>query len=213
MNYVKRTDYFDVYIEPNRNTIVVRSRWKYNWYRTSKRVTNWTYDERKKWHYKADSVIWNQWGGKYTLWALVEKETKVNKHLHRKEFNVEFDIQWVTKNQHWTANVFKVTDKEIKDFPSQVDLSEKTIQFCYVDVKRRIDGDINQNTVKHEFGHTIGLSDEYSEKYGNTRFSVYEKDTKALMNIGNELRKRYLNKVKEVVETMIDGVVFHSFLD
>ncbi|MDC1161806.1 hypothetical protein OAT18_00030 [Tenacibaculum sp.] len=212
MNYTKKTDYFDIHIEPNRNTIVIRQKWKYNWYVSSKEISKWTYLERRDWHHKADNVIWNQWGSKYTFMALVREENDHNKYLHRKEFNIEFDIQWVTNDQHWTANIYKIKPVEKEKFRSQVNTNLKTIQLSTFDLHQRKSGDINQNTLKHEFGHTIKIDDEYGKKYGNRINGPYSNDTKALMNIGNELRQRYIYDVKREINGMITGVNFVSFL-
>lgn len=34
MNYVKYTDRTDIYIEENRNIILIQEKWKYNWLTT-----------------------------------------------------------------------------------------------------------------------------------------------------------------------------------
>ena len=210
MNYIKRTDFYDIYIEPSRKTVVIRQKWKYNWV-IGEEVSNWTYLEKKAWHQKADNVIWQQWGSKFTFWALVEKALTSNEYLHRKEFNVEFDIQWVTTNQHWTVNVAKIGPYE--EVVSRVNYTSKNIYLAHIDTERRIEADINQNTLKHEFGHAIGVPDEYGKKHGNSYNPYHVDDTKALMNIGNELRYRYLRGVKKEINTMIPGVSFASFLN
>lgn len=210
MNYTKKTPFFDIYIEPSRNTIVIRQKWKYNWKTISKDISDWNYLEKKAWHHKADQIIWDQWGDKYVFQTFVEN-TNTDQSLDKKEFKVEFDIQWVTTNQHWTANVIKV--KPHQRYRSYVSRNDKTINLASMDLKTRVSGDINQNTLKHEFGHTILIRDEYSQEYGNTRISMWVDDTKALMNIGNELRDRYLKDVKKELNTIIPGVYFIGFLN
>ena len=130
---------------------------------------------------------------KYTFQAYAENVDKTNKNLHKNEFNVEFDIQWVNSNQHWLPNVTKILPNE--NFDSRVNYGNKTIHLANIDIYRRISGRINQNTFKHEFGHTIKIGDEYSKVFGNPRLSAYVNDTKSLMNIGNELRRLYISDV------------------
>ncbi|WP_289044013.1 hypothetical protein [uncultured Olleya sp.] len=210
MNYIKKTDAYDIYIEPSRKTIVIRQKWKYIW-SVASGLPNWSYLEKKAWHQKADNVIWLQWGSHFVFWALVHDENNSNVSLHKKEFNLEFDIQWVTTDQHWTANVKKIGASE--DFGSKVNPSDKKIYLAHTDVKRRIVSNINQNTVKHEFGHTIAVNDEYGKLNGNYYDPIYVNDTKALMNVGNELRARYIRDIKIKVNKMIPGVTFATFLD
>ena len=210
MNYIKKTDNYDIYIEPSRKTIVIRQKWKYIWSSASG-LPNWSYLEKKEWHQKADNVIWQQWGSQFVFWALVHDENASNRSLNKKEFNLEFDIQWVTSDQHWTANVKKINPSE--DFSSRVNPLDKKIYLAHTDVKRRIVSNINQNTVKHEFGHTIAIRDEYGKLNGNTYDPIYVDDTKALMNVGNELRTRYIRDIKIEVNKMIPGVTFATFLD
>jgi len=215
MNYIKKTDAYDIYIEPSRKTIVIRQKWKYIW-SVASGLPNWSYLEKKAWHQKADNVIWQQWGSKFIFWALSKDHNNSNTSLHKKEFNLEFDIQWVTSDQHWIANVKKIN--ALEDFRSRVNLTEKKIHLAHIDIKRRKVGAINQNTVKHEFGHTIGANDEYGNAYKRaynqtTYESIYVKDTKGLMNIGNELRTRYIRDIELEVNKMIPGVTFAAFLE
>ena len=210
MNYIKRTDTMDIYIEPKRKTIVVRQRWKYNWL-NDRNTSPWTYMERRDWHNKADSIIWNQWGNKFIMLAVVLEPTDANKYLHRMEFNLEFDIQWVTSNEHWTVNVTKV--KPGTNFRSNTKINNRTLYLTTEDTFNRfIDPNIpniKQNTVKHEFGHTIGADDEYGMKYGAKYNGLYYKDIRALMNIGDELRTRYFYNLKNIInDNMILGVGF-----
>ncbi|AXO79610.1 hypothetical protein DZC78_04120 [Olleya aquimaris] len=209
MNYIKKTDAYDIYIEPSRKTIVIRQKWKYIW-SVASGLPNWSYLEKKAWHQKADNVIWQQWGDKYVFQTFVES-TNTDQSLHKKKFKVEFDIQWVTSNQHWTANIIKV--KPHQRYRSYVSRNAKTINLASIDLKTRVSGDINQNTLKHEFGHTISILDEYSKEYGNKRLSMWVDDTKALMNIGNELRQRYIKGVKKELNTIIPGVYFIGSLN
>jgi len=215
MNYIKRTDTMDIYIEPKRKTIVVRQRWKYNWL-NDRNTSPWTYMERRDWHNKADSIIWNQWGNKFIMLAVVLEPTDANKYLHRMEFNLEFDIQWVTSNEHWTVNVTKV--KPGKKLMSGTKLNkitnENTIYLEYNDLKLKYtDLGNHQTTLKHEFGHTIYVDDEYGEDYGQDFDGPYVEDRHALMNLGNELRARYIYDLKNIInDQFISGVQFTSIL-
>ncbi len=200
----------DIYLEQQRKTVVVRQKWKYNWL-NEEGTANWNYEQRRDWHHSADNIIWQNWSNKFSFLAVVLEETATNKHLHRQAFNVEFDIEWVLDNGHWTANVTKV--KPETSYRSNVDRSNQTINVIsrdleYTSLKK---GTVH-NTLNHEYAHTLGGGDEYGIRYGNSYDPIYVDDIQALLNIGNELRERYTRDVIDELNTMIHGVNFLAIL-
>ncbi|AUC76951.1 hypothetical protein [Olleya sp. Bg11-27] len=150
------------------------------------------------------------------FFTLVHDINASNKSLHKKEFNLEFDIQWVTSGEHWEAFAQKIKPNE--KIGAYTSVNVRKIFFRHIDTERRILGAINQNTVKHEFGHTIGGDDEYGNDYkraeDRTKYeSRYVKDNNALMNIGNNLRNRYIDEIKSELNKMIPNVTFVSILE
>lgn len=210
MNYIKRTDTMDIYVEPNRNAILIRQRWKYNWL-TQGNVAPWTYLEKRNWHHKADSIIWEQWGNKFVFLAVTLEPNPAIQYLHRMEFNVAFDIEWVTSDEHWTVDVTKV--KPGTNYKSHTIYKDRTISLTTEDTKSQVVdpnfSSIHQIVINHEYGHSIGADDEYGVKYMGRTNGPYYEDLRALMNIGNELRLRYVQTIKKELNTnFIPGVQF-----
>lgn len=213
MSHVKYTDRMDIYIEEDRNIILIQEKWEYKWL---SKVTHWTITEKRKFHEMADLRIWKQWGGHFKLkvkgtssFALKHKNTT---------FTVNFDIKWVFTNSHWTVNITKIAPGKIKK--SSVNWIDKIINLDTEDTKlncKRIHGGTNfcQYPISHEFGHTIGNS-IYAK---NGRKSMYgdeynlngglKLDYSSIMNVGNELRNRHLDYILIELSTMIPNTTFY----
>ncbi|OAB78742.1 hypothetical protein [Cochleicola gelatinilyticus] len=206
MNYSKKTDFFDIYIEPARKTIVVRSKWKYIW-KNEPGTSLWTYAEKKEWHRKADTIIWQQWGNQFDMIVSVKEKSHPFYSYNGTTFNLEFDIEWVTSNPHWTASIIKT--KSLNRFDSYINFDKKTLNLDYHDLNyNSFETNVFQNTIKHEFGHIIFNDDEYHPKYGGREISTYVHDVHGLMNIGNELRYRYLHNLEKYIDSIIYKVKF-----
>lgn len=213
MSYVKYTDRMDIYIEEDRNIILIQEKWEYKWLT---KVTRWTITEKRKFHEMADSRIWKQWGGHFKLkvkgtssFALKHKNTT---------FTVNFDIKWVFTNSHWTVNITKIAPGKFET--SSVNWIDKIINLDTEDTKlncKGIHGGTNfyQYPISHEFGHTIGNSIHAK----NGRKSVYgdeynlngglRLDYSSIMNVGNELRNRHLDYILIELNTMIPNTTFY----
>ncbi len=105
MEYTKKTDRMDITIEAYRHTILVQQRWKYNWQIVIP-TSHWTYDEKKEFHRKTDTLIWNQWSGHFVIG--VEGSSDFAKESARRDFTVNFDIKWALSNAHWEVIVRKI---------------------------------------------------------------------------------------------------------
>ncbi len=203
----------DIYIEPDRNTIVIRQRWKYNWL-TSGKVKPWSYVQKRDWHNKADTLIWNSWGNGYEAISVSMDGTQANKYLHRKIFKIEFDIEWVLSHEHWLANVTRVPAGTY--YRSNVDTTNHIVNVITSDLKsENIDSkkpDIRFTTFKHEYGHTFYYTDDYGKDYGNTVDGPYIADLRGMMNIGEELRTRYVRDINTILNSMIPQIKFAFLL-
>ncbi|MBI9060199.1 MAG: hypothetical protein JEZ01_20695 [Labilibaculum sp.] len=213
MDYIsKYTDEMDIHIEEYRNTILIKQRWKYNWL-NEEGTSPWTYMEKKEFHHKCDKQIWGIWGNYYDLEAFGDSDfVKRNKN---KLFHVNFDIEWVKSNQHWTVDAKKVNDPNAPF--SRMCWAERKIWLTQQDYKKinivRSYGAFDHVTVAHEFGHSIGNVpdfqnmhwDEYREE------SKYYYDKTSMMNLGMKLRYRHLDYVLAVLNMMILDTEFkHS---
>ena len=226
----KQFDMYDIYIEPKRRIINIKQRWKYNWIDNGLGV--WTYAEKKEFHDNVDKVIWQQWSGNYYAESIpldVDTNKKSsNLEYSRKQFTINFDIEWVTSNEHWTANVNKVLSP--KEFVSKVHYSTYEVFLSnhdYITTQNTRGCNLQFNIAAHEFGHMISRQgDEYGEEhmwpeqkmYLNSNPSYkkkrlrYEEDYSSRMNIGNELRNRFVFSINDSLDIMIPGIIFRAFL-
>jgi len=233
MSVIKaRYDIFDIYIEPLRKVITVRQRWKYNWLESASASKFWTYNAKKSFHDAVDRVIWNQWSGNYyassrlkSIESSSNKNSFLFKNYQRKRYTINFDIEWVTTNPHWTANVTHIAPSE--SYNSRVNHESHEVFLASTDFENSIvdkECNLSFNTASHEFGHMIGAGDEYGEKYMSeraiefyenieetTRFD-YEDDYESRMNIGGELRDRFITLVDDCLDEMIPEVKFTALL-
>ncbi len=232
---IKETSYFDLHLDLDEKVIKVVQRWKYNWIVYTGEFEDWSYVEKKNFHDEVDRLIWKQWSYKYVTVSTITTESyfpegsKVWKTLDKTRFKVVFDIKWVTKDPHWNVNIRKVTS--LNDYRSHVSFSNSTINLTWLDTSEHslVEG-ISQNIVNHEYGHTIGADDEYSRRYVGTECEIYEyeqyfteeglekrfkhaSDQRSLMNIGNELRSRFISNIDTELDDFFTGVEFHTFLE
>ncbi|MFP2996451.1 hypothetical protein ABN763_11095 [Spongiivirga sp. MCCC 1A20706] len=213
MSYHIPLDYCDIYIEPNREIVTVRQRWKYSWWRGDcEAFTYWTYQRRKAFHDAADRLIWNHWSNNYFLMAYGEiEDAKLIKDFRDRNYRLVFDIQWVLDNPHWTVNVVRQEEgykdrSSVKWNSKEVWLNESDLRFYDLDC------DIPFNTVLHEYTHTLYNDDEYGEVYGGKSGSRYEFDYRSLQNIGVELRDRFVTAIEEDISYGVPGVSFSLLL-
>ena len=184
--------------------IFVRLDWLYNW-KTAAGMSPWTYHECRDFHARADAVIWGGWSNQVTLQASGSSE--VARRFAQSPIPVNFDIRWVLSDPHWTVTVTKIRKGSFQG--SEVLWEARRINLDTEDTTAvRRTSTITQFPVAHEFGHAIGnvyelkRGDEYREGH------LHYKDQAAMMNIGDELRKRYFRTLIEALNDMIPGVTF-----
>jgi len=210
--FSKFTDRMDIHIEEFRNTILVRQRWKYNWL-NEPGTSPWTYAEKKNFHHQCDKLIWGIYGNYYDLEAFGDSDfVKRNKN---KLFHVNFDIQWVTSNEHWRVEVTKACNPKV--FKSKMCWETREVILDSMDYEQfKLNssfGKFDHITVAHEFGHTIGNVPFFKGMHWDEYrpVSKYYDDKTSMMNLGVKLRERHLDYILAVLNCMIDNVRFeHS---
>ena len=99
------------------------------------------------------------------------------------EFRFSFNKLGIFTYNHWTLNVIKLRKDEWAQ--SFVTSSLRTGNFDTNDFDYVKKGHkIYQRGAVHEFGHMLGLNDEYSA-------GVYVSDLKSIMNLGETIRQRH----------------------
>ncbi|MCO6517503.1 MAG: hypothetical protein J6582_01060 [Snodgrassella sp.] len=211
MNTIKRTARMDIFIEEDRNTILIQQKWQYNWLT---RATPWTIKEKRKFHQSADFLISKIWGNYFKLKIRGLSNFAV-KHKNS-IFTVDFDIKWVLTNPHWTVNVTKIAPGGFET--SYVIWGQRMINLDTEDLKSTYQGyfdlkEYYQFPIAHEFGHTvgnipiIGHSDEYHNN--DSINGGFKLDYPSVMNIGNELRRRHLDYILKQLNTMLPNTTFY----
>lgn len=198
---VKELDWATIDIALDGSLIFVRLDWMYNW-KIRNGLTPWTLSERRAFHRQADIAVWGGWSKRVHVRAT--GTSSVAKRLSSTAIPVNFDIRWVLKKPHWTVEVTKIPRNSFKR--SSVAWKNRKINLDSEDTKMRKDR--QQVPVAHEFGHAIGNTvvlgrgDEYNSGH------EHKTDTKAMMNVGRELRPRYFRTLIEELNKMIPGVTF-----
>lgn len=98
---------------------------------------------------------------------------------------------------HWEITVKKVPPGST--FRSYVNTSAGNVMLTENDnniVVRHVakNGSYRQTTSVHEFGHMIGLDDEYGPIFGGDK-GPHSKDYGSLMNVGSNIRNRHKNSL------------------
>jgi len=199
----------DITVNLDSGYIFIQQKWKYNW-KISSKVSPWTYVEKKAFHETADNLLWQQWSKHYKL--KVSGSSAVSKKYKSNEFDVNFDIKWVTANEHWSVNVKKIEKGKFNT--SSVNWTSKVINLDTEDlkIKKRKRGKkiYKQYPLSHEFGHAIGntshITGMHSDEYKPT--SSFNLDLYSRMNIGNTLRKRHIDYIIIELNKIIPNTTF-----
>jgi len=212
--YAKHTDSMDIYIADGRGTILIKQKWGYNWLNTLD-VPAWTDAEKKDFHKKIVSLIWNNWGAGFKLKV---RGTSAFAKKHSKTcWDVNFDIEWVLHSEHWKVNVTKYPNNHIENPTGSISWNSKSIDLDTKDTfwEKRVRGVKNyfQYPLVHEFGNavenSISARDMHSNKYKSS--SNHYLDKNSLMNIGNELKDRHLEYILPHLNTMISNSTFSNY--
>lgn len=208
MLYSKKTDRNDFFIDDVKMEVLIQQRWIYEWI-NYEGYTKWTDADKKNFHSKADAVIWSMWGTYYKL--RVRGNSKFAKTNANKVFTVRFDLKKVTSNHHWKVRVTKNPWK----MPSTASTNWlfRTIEVTTDDVTpSTFNHNKGQVALAHEFGHSIGgLSFSKNTVNDDEYFpnSAYFDDKNSLMNVGNEMRVRFLDYIITQLNTMIKDCEFY----
>lgn len=175
----------------------------------------WTLAEKRAFHHKCDNLIWQNFSGKVKICVTGNSEFALRNTSTK--FTMHFDIRWVLVNGHWKIFVLKVPTYFESLVPEYMLSGKRIIKLTHNIATLPVLNSWSLNktarvaSVLHEYGHTLNNDDEYSYEHGRSRDllpSPYVKDVYGLMNIGNQLRKRYFDEVIVWMNNMIPDTKF-----
>lgn len=226
-NFIPSTNrgLFDVSLNPINGRLEIRLKVGFNFkdgpaaaFAKFKGVSEkWSEAEKKSWKKKYTALIEGRWGGKYHF---------VNPDLPGVTVYVDVEIEKAESNWHYQLNVTKAPPGEmptssvthfVKDDKALKKLNKHystldSNDLKWKDLTKRAGVSEKQKGAVHEFGHMIGLDDEYDDKEAGISHAalvqsalgkkIKEGDSDDIMSCGNSINKQHyvtfldaLNKV------------------
>ncbi len=201
----------DIYIDEHSSSILIRMKWKYIWVQGEH--APWTYMEKKSFHHKSDSIIWQKLGEVLSVQA---RGTSDFAKRHKNTiWKINFDIQWVLNDEHWTVIVKKIPKGTFATSKTswknrKLYLDSNDFEFsCKKTVGNK---KYNQRGVLHEFGHamgnTIAIKGMHGDEYKQS--SSYFNDYNSLMHSAEEIRIRHIDYIISVLNSWIPDTIFEA---
>lgn len=150
-------------------------------------INRWLKADKEKFITNWEKRVRTIWGGH------VLKVLSSGKSIHLKlDFEIQIDgIMF----DHWEITVRKVpSGSAFRSFvrPGMKDVTLTEADNGVTVRKVRKVGGFQQITSAHEFGHMIGLDDEYGPLFGGDDNS-HANDYNSVMNIGSKVKRRHIN--------------------
>lgn len=185
---------------------------KYTWVKNSDVKDDWTFIEKSLFIINVYTTVCSEWNGK--IFFSVSGTSDFARKFQGKP--LPFDIQMIPVNhgEHCDVTALKVRPGD--DVRTYVIWGSRILHIDSEDVvavRKCLDPAqtvcSNQINVPHEIGHMIGyLDDEYALDKSGKATTAYRSDAAALMNIGMELRSRYLEHVNTFLNVIIPDTYF-----
>lgn len=185
--------------------VFVQQDWYYVW-TTVGAVSPWTTPEKRHFHNTLDRHIWGQWSDRLRIYPSGAHD--LARRFGASGMRLTFDVRWVTGRGHWTVTVRKLVPGG--SYRSNVTFASRTIELDSEDLKAHgVANAAGKNTTgfrtaPHEFGHTIGVDDEYNAG------SVNLADTQSVMNIGRQLRSRHAQLIVDTLRRLTPACAFRA---
>ena len=152
-------------------------------------INKWQEIDKLKFITNWESRVRQIWDG-HTLKILSNnKPIKLKLDFHIQIDGIMFD--------HWEITVKKVPPGStfrsfVRPGLKDVILTENDNGITVRKVRKI--GGFQQITTAHEFGHMIGLDDEYGPLFGGVQES-HNSDYNSVMNVGSKVKKRHINEL------------------
>ncbi|EPK7286156.1 hypothetical protein [Citrobacter farmeri] len=184
-------------------TITAVIRWKYEWYKDQTVTDDWTVWEKAVFMRAVYLSTQQEWNGKITY--SVSGESEFAKKFKEKPLPFDVRIVPVSQNEDWQVIATKVLPGA--DLRTYVDFKASTVHIDSADLEKVAKCTNCNNTLQvnipHEVGHVLGyIDDDYDSS------SPYVGDISGLMNVGMELRERYLESSTITLNVILPDTTF-----
>lgn len=211
-DFIQETLLGEVLISSVTGTIWLRIRWKYTWLKDGDVKDDWTPEEKSLFITNAYMAVCYERNGR--VFYSVSGTSDFAKKFQGKKLPFYIEILPVESNAHWNVTVTKLNPGV--DGYTFVRWADKFIQLDSNDVVavERCLGKLqdicrSRSSVPHEIGHLLLLDDEYyNDDESDKVDKIYGEDADGLMNIGAELRPRYLEHVSVQLNAIIPDTHF-----
>ncbi|MET0375407.1 MAG: hypothetical protein ABW128_14285 [Rhizorhabdus sp.] len=194
-------------IDTDRNIVLVRQRWMYQWTKAAD-VDDWTLAEKRAYHRRFEAAILRGWNNRATL--RVTGASPFARSMARATLSLRIDVLWALQQPHWTVTVKKMSPGKFE--VSKVNWSLRQIWLDTNDTTIRTflkdKTPTTQVPVAHEYGHAFGNvpqaghGDEYKDD------SIYRKDVASMINVGDQLRVRHFDHLLAEMSQMAPDTHF-----
>lgn len=205
---VKELPWCVIDIDTTEGRVFLQERWKYTWM-VRPPLRDWTLEEKRAFHNRADRSIWAAWSNRARLNATGTSDFA--RRFNTRGVPINLDIRWVTSNEHWNVTVWKIPENELRI--SNVNWNTRAIELDTNDFNTRVFNHSTGTTtrqvpVAHEFGHAVGNTAVLNrgDEYKNT--SPHANDHGSILHSGNQLRDRHFTTIIEELNRMIPNTTF-----
>jgi hypothetical protein len=194
-------------IDTNTGRIFFQQKWLYSWRLWTGVSRGWTVVEKQAFHNAVDRSIWRRWSNRIRF--SVSGTSDFAKRFQSKTLPINLDARWVLSGpKHWDIIAYKMPPgSDRRTHVSNVLFSSRVVELDTADIPLSTAGNAagasgTFHTPPHEFGHMIGVGDEYSAGHANLS------DTNSIMNIGTQWRARHVSLILDELNRMIPSTSF-----
>lgn len=190
-------------LNQNTGSITVLLKWKYEWYKDITVKDDWTVWEKAVFMRAVYLSVQQEWNEKITY--SVSGASDFAKKFQGKSLPFDVRVIPVYQNEDWQVIATKVLPGA--DLRTYVDFQSSTLHIDSADLEAVAKCFNCNNTLQvnipHEVGHLLGyFDDDYKSS------SPYVGDVSGLMNVGMELRERYLDYSTIMLNVMMPDTTF-----
>ncbi|WP_318371746.1 hypothetical protein [Enterobacter sp.] len=190
-------------LNKNTGSITVRLKWKYEWHKDNTVKDDWTVWEKAVFMRAVYLSVQQEWNGKITY--SVSGGSDFAKKFQGKALPFDVRVIPVYQNEDWQVIATKVLPGA--DLKTYVDFKVSTVHIDSADLESVAKcfncNNTSQINIPHEVGHLLGyFEDDYESS------SPYVGDVSGLMNMGMELRKRYLDYSTTMLNVILPDTTF-----